>query len=250
MTGKPQRPLQSGGGRTATSAGEGGHFFFFMAVACLLIVLIGFARTFYLRLFFDVPPISFTVFLHGVVLTGWFALFVAQPWLIRMGRIGTHRMLGMVGAVLGLALVVVTLMTTVGLAQKQLAAGKTIDMVSNLAWMNFAFLLAFTVLSGSAIVLRRRPDAHKRLMLLASVSIVFPALVRFPSVLTLGDASVFSFAVIGLMFAALVVYDLSSRKRPHPVSFLGPAFIVSVIGAGKFVIGATAFGREIVRALG
>ena len=65
------------------------------AILFPLIVLIGFARTYYLRSFFDVTPLaSLLVHMHGAVMTAWVGLFIAQVWFISSKRIKTHQNLG------------------------------------------------------------------------------------------------------------------------------------------------------------
>jgi len=50
--------------------------------------------------------------------------------------------------------------------------------LSNVVWPNLASVRAFTLLGAAAILLRGRPQAHKRLMLLASIAIIGPAVAR------------------------------------------------------------------------
>src|SRR6185295_989492 len=65
------------------------------AIVFPLVVLAGFARTYYLRGLFDVPPLpSFIVHLHGLTMTAWVALFISQVWLISSKRVRVHQRLG------------------------------------------------------------------------------------------------------------------------------------------------------------
>jgi hypothetical protein len=84
------------------------RFFVGMSIVLLLIVLVGFSRTFYLRAFFDVPPIPPHVYVHGAILTAWFALFCLQTSLVAGGRSDLHQRLGVVGVGLGIAVIVAT----------------------------------------------------------------------------------------------------------------------------------------------
>ena len=58
----------------------------------------------------------------------------------------------------------------------------------------------FTTFITAALALRRKQEAHKRLMLLAWVSIMGAPAARLPGVLPLGP-----FAFYGIAFAALAV---------------------------------------------
>lgn len=84
------------------------QFYFGMALALLAAVVLGFARSFFLRpLFPDHPSPPETVFYwHGAVFTAWFVLFSVQPYLIASGRVAAHRALGRGGAVLAAVMVV------------------------------------------------------------------------------------------------------------------------------------------------
>src|SRR2546423_9801547 len=73
-----------------------------------LIVLTGFARSYYLKGLFGTPALpGLLVHLHGLVMTAWVALFVAQVWLVAARRTKTHQRLGVLGATLAALMVLV-----------------------------------------------------------------------------------------------------------------------------------------------
>ena len=55
-------------------------------------------RTFFFRAWFEAPPLSSAQAVHGVVVTGWFAVFLVQALLVRHDRVALHRRLGLLGA--------------------------------------------------------------------------------------------------------------------------------------------------------
>src|SRR5688572_12989748 len=65
-------------------------FFFWMSVVLLAFLIVGFAPSLYLRVFFDTPPIPFYLHVHGAVVTSWFVWLVLQTSLVRTGRTATH----------------------------------------------------------------------------------------------------------------------------------------------------------------
>jgi hypothetical protein len=88
-------------------------------------------------------------------------------------------------------------------------------------------MVLFAAFITTAFVLRRNKEAHKRLMLLAYVTILVAATARLPGVLLLGPPAFFGLAC--LFIVAGVVYDLLSRRRVHPVYVWGGAlFVLSV----------------------
>src|SRR5262245_9823894 len=87
--------------------------YLFLALALLAVVLGGFARTYYLRYWFDVPPITVLLHLHSIVFTAWFALFVVQTRLIAAQNYRLHMRVGVAGVVLAALVVLLGLATTV-----------------------------------------------------------------------------------------------------------------------------------------
>src|SRR4051812_32265033 len=86
----------------------------FAAVALLfpLIVLIGFARTYYLKAAFGTPALpSPLVHVHGLLMTLWVVYFIAQVWLIRTKNARVHMRVGMFGIALASAMVLVGFFT-------------------------------------------------------------------------------------------------------------------------------------------
>jgi hypothetical protein len=82
---------------------------------------------------------------------------------------------------------------------------------------------------------RRRPEIHRRLMLLASLSIVGPAVARIASWYGPIPNLVIPVFVVGF-FACMLAHDIWARKRPHLATVLGIAFMV-VVGAGMRIAG-------------
>ena len=74
------------------------RFFFVAHLALLIVVLVGFAPTFYLRALSERHPLPAILILHGAVLTCWFLFTVLQAWLMQMRRVRWHRRMGYVAA--------------------------------------------------------------------------------------------------------------------------------------------------------
>lgn len=213
-------------------------FYSSIALAMALVVFGGFAPTYYLRAFVDSPvtvsgatTLTPLAHLHGALFTGWVVLFIVQTGLVATHRVRTHRRMGIAGALLAAAMVVVGTTTAIASAARG-SAPPGADPSAFLAIPLFDMLL-FTVFVGAAVYLRRKPDVHKRLMLLAYVSILTAAVARLPGVLPYGP-----FAFFGLTYIVLVVamaYDVASRQRVHPVYLWGGALLVISVPARLFV---------------
>jgi len=254
-------------GAHSAARGRRGGFFFYMAALLLAIVVVGFAPTLFLRgAFFGVPPIPVYLFVHGLALTGWFVWLLVQTSLARTGRIAVHRRIGVIGAVYALAVLGGALMATLGsvhrvildgfdlgmdvsaFPESGLGSGITIEaFMAVVVWSNVASAVSFAGLVGTAVLLRARPDAHKRLMLIASISILGPALARISRWPVLGgeQGPFVTLALVSLLLAVLA-YDVVTRRRIYPATLLGAAFGIAMSVGGR-LIATTALGRAFVR---
>ena len=174
-------------------------------------------RTFFARPFFDVPPIPWYLFVHGFVLTSWFLLLVAQTALVVAHRTDLHRRLGVLGGFIAVALVGISLVAVLGFPAHVKAdvlssdVAFDADVVQAIVWTDLASLVIFSTFVGTALYWRRRSDMHKRLMLLASMAILGPAVARILPLLTSGPGPLAlvmqSSVLIGLPLT-LVLHDL------------------------------------------
>ena len=196
-------------------------FYLTMAVAIFATVFVGFARSFFLRPLFPrwPSPAEPVFYIHGAVFTSWYVLFVVQSWLVATDRRPQHRRLGVLGAVIAV------LMVALGSYAALIAAsrpggfiGVPVPPLSFLVIPLFDMAL-FATLVGLAIVERAVAQTHKRLMLLASISLLVAAVARWPVIHDTGIL-VF-FGVADLFLVPLVVWDLASRGRVHTVTLVG-----------------------------
>ena len=232
------------------------RFFLSMSVALLLILLIGFSPTLYLRLFFDVPAIPFYLHVHGATVTGWFVWLVLQASLVNVSRVDVHRRIGMAGAVLGAAVVPAGLMATLQVVGRLPELGLELEaaiyFITWVIWINFHMLLGFVGFLAVALLMRRRPDIHRRLMLLASISLIPPALARistwFGWVLELEIIVVTTTWLLLLLLVPMFLHDLIAEKRVHKATALGGLCFVLVV-FGPIVIARTEFAQDFVRGL-
>lgn len=212
-------------------------FFSIMAGLIAAVVFVGFAPTFYLRGFYrdDALPTVFVA--HGLVFTAWIVLFVTQTALISARRTPIHRRLGAAGAVLAALMIVMGYAAAVTAARHGFSVPGLPPPLIFFA-VPFFDLVVFAILVGTGLSLRRRPAAHKRLMLLATIATVTAAIARLPYVLPLGPL-VF-FGLTDLLVVAMLVYDWRSRGRFHPATLWGGLFLVAS-QIGRLAISGTAW---------
>jgi hypothetical protein len=228
-----------------------------MSAVIMAAVLAGFAPTFYLRAFFDVPPIPTYLYVHGAILTSWFALCVVQTFLVTLGRSDLHRRFGWFGAALAVLVVIAGAVALVGSVQRSLAQGGDIESLSYFAWLVIGGLVIFAVFVAGAVRFRRRSETHKRLMLFASINITGAALTRIFNWPVFDVGTPLAFVRIAennynaaelLMIFALVLHDLVSRKRLHATTIVGVALsVLSVVIPA--MIAQTEIGRMMILAI-
>lgn len=198
------------------------HRFFVVASSTvLLIVFVSFAHSFFLKVWFGAPALSWLVHLHGALMSAWFALFFVQTCLVARHRVDWHRRLGVFGALLAAAIVVVGPIVLARATMRELHAPDGDPFFISIFGVDLVVLLDFAILVASALALRRRSDYHKRLMLLATLSIVLPAIARLH--LGLG----MSWAVFYVCVLAPVAVDTLRHRRLHPVFGWGAPLVLA-----------------------
>lgn len=207
------------------------------AVVALLFVVAGFAPTFYLKGIFGAPELSALKLIHGVVMTTWFTLFLVQVRLVATGRTAVHRQLGVAGVVV--ALLVVALGTATGITAAKL--GSSPIGVPPLVFLVLPLgeMVAFAGLVTAALVLRKRGAHHKRLMLLATLAMLTPAMARLPFEFVRAGGPLVFFALTDLVILACIAYDTKKNRRLHPAFAAGLAFVI-VVQVGRLALSQTA----------
>ena len=204
------------------------RFFTAMAVAAAMTVFVGFAPTYYLRGMSAARPLSGLVHLHGMLSTGWMLLFLVQTGLVSARRTDIHRRVGVAGGLLAVLLLVVGYITAVEAARHGVTRPGGPPPLAFLA-VPLGTIAAFAILVGAALYSRTRPETHKRLMLLATIALLTPALARFRFIGGGGPPV----AITGtcLFVAACLMYDRASHGRVHPAFLWGGLFLVVSLAA-------------------
>jgi hypothetical protein len=154
------------------------RFFFGIAWLVLGASIAGFSKTFFLPLALGrFHPLGAT-YVHAFFLFGWVALFFVQATLVRARAIRWHRRVGAFGVLVALGVAATTIAMGIQSVQRDIAAGGGEPVVSNVVGA-FSAMLLFLLLVALAIAFRKRPDYHARLMLLATLHVLWPAWFRF-----------------------------------------------------------------------
>src|SRR5688572_775842 len=147
----------------------------------LIAVLIGF-RHFFLQGMAHpgrelTPQIRTLIVVHGISMAGWVLVFLVQSLLIATKRYRVHMMLGRIAAVLASFILVSGLWFN--LASFRLAPPEFILWALTMKQfmvLGFYTLLIFAAFVGVGVLYRRRPEIHRPMMLLATLSTMTPAI--------------------------------------------------------------------------
>ena len=217
-------------------------FFVWMAGACAFVAFAGFAPTYWLQLPAGTVVGSPLLHLHGLLFSAWTLFFLLQTIFAARGRINRHRAWGLFGISLATAMVLVGFAVANDVLATRLAAGFG-DRARAFHIASTSLITLFGGLVAVAIANVTRPEIHKRLMLLATISVMPPAIARLFFAFTVGigpglrpglapPRTVGSVMAPSLVADTLILvgilYDWRTRGRPHPVYLIGGATIVAV----------------------
>lgn len=210
------------------------RFFLKMAVAMAAVILIGFPMQYMMgRSTFHMPVM---VHVHAVVFFGWTLFYVLQNVLINRTSIALHRRLGWIGA--GWAAVVVALGIYTTTAMVRRGGSPFFFQPNYFLFMNWLTVMAFGGLTAAAIVLRRRTDWHRRLMLCGMVILTGPAWGRLlPMPLMIPWAAWGVFAAVMILPAIGMVTDRRRTGHIHSAWWWGTGTIAAI----QMLIGVVAF---------
>ena len=199
------------------------RFFAVMSVIAALTVFAGFSQTYFLKGVFGTKALSPFFHVHGVVFSCWIVLFVVQSMLVRSGRSDIHRRLGVAATVLAPLMVVIGAMAAIDAARRGFTPTNGPPPLVFLV-IPLTDLVVFATLVGVALWLRRRPEDHKRLMLMATLSILTPAIARLPGVSAGGPPAFLG--LTDLLIIGSMVYDKVAHGRLHRAFLWGGLFII------------------------
>jgi hypothetical protein len=219
------------------------HFYVWMAAACVLLAFGGFAPTYWLQLPAGTFVGSPLLHIHGALFSAWTVLLLSQTLLVANGRLDSHRAWGLAGISLATAMVVIGLAAAIQTLTIGLAAGYG-DHSRAFLILPVSAIGLFAGFFVAAIANIRRPESHKRFMLLATISLLQAVMGRIFFVLITGGGpglrpglgpppplaiGLVPSLIVELLIVAGIVHDWRTRGRPHPVWLIGAGLTTAVI---------------------
>jgi hypothetical protein len=198
------------------------YFFLAMVMLILGIVFIGFAHSYFLAGVFHAKLPSPLVHIHGALFSCWILLLIAQVTLVSVGHVRWHMRLGVFGMILAGLLVLVGFATLIAAVRRRAAPGMSTEA---LFAVDVLQLSVFAVLIVWAFMVRRDGPAHKRLIIIATVALLGPALSRWPFAFVFSNDLVF-FGILDSFLIFMIAFDLWSRRKVHLATISGSLLIL------------------------
>lgn len=198
------------------------YFYFSMSLLIAAVVVFGFSQTINQNLLHASPIPPFILTIHAIVFPGWVLFFILQSALIRSRNVKLHRALGWFGVALAVAIVVVGFLTARGMDRFLLTQPGAPFPMKSFMIIQLTDLALFAVPFALAIYWRKRPEYHRRLVLIASCSLTNAAFSRFPHM-----PLVWSPAGVTFLIALGAARDFLVNRRVHKVYLYAlPVYIV------------------------
>ena len=204
-------------------------FFSAMAAVALIVVLVGFARTYFLAGMLRAPLPNLLVHIHAVAFTLWIVLFITQISLVAAHRVSVHRRVGLLGFALAILMVLLATVTASDRLARHVAQPETdsVEEVRAFFAVPLADMLMFFTFTYLGYRNRFQPAVHKRLMWFATLSLLDAGFDRWrvfdPYPLPL--VNVISFAPLLLL---LIGYDWWSTGKVQRVTIGSAIFLVFI----------------------
>ncbi len=212
--------------RNVQVTGRGGlvdkYFYFAMSLLVAAIVVWGFSHTVDQNLFHAAPPRPLLLWFHGSAFSGWVLFFIFQSALVRTHNVKWHRFFGWFGAALGTVMVALGVTTAIVMTRFDT---QTLHEPGGDAFLIVPFydVAAFATLFTLAVLWRKKPELHRRLIFVATCGLLAAAFGRFPY---LSDHNLFYVGVDAVILLG-VVRDLLVNRRVHRVYLIAvPALIL------------------------
>jgi len=188
------------------------YFYLSMSWVMTAVVVWGFSHTVVQNLFRAQPTRPWLLWTHGVAFSTWMVFFIAQSTLVRVRRVSIHRALGWFGAALATLMVVLGFTVAVYMTRWDMTVLHQTGIASFLS-IPFLDMAAFGTCVALAIVWRKKPDFHRRLLFIATCELLDAGIGRFDFWF---NHSIFYIGV-DLFIVAGMIRDLVVDGRIHKV---------------------------------
>jgi hypothetical protein len=175
------------------------------------------------------------IHLHAVVFSGWMVLLLVQVTLVHRGRTALHRKVGRLGIAYGALVLVMGVVASLVAPVLHVSSGEwTRDRAAAFLIVPLGDMVLFAALFGGAIAYRRKPEIHKRLILLATVALLFASAARLSGRIPMLNGRGMQLLLWLWPLAIAMGYDLWSRRRIHATYLIG--LVILLVGFTRVLV--------------
>jgi hypothetical protein len=188
-------------------------FYFCSAWLIAGAVVYGFSHTISENLLRAATPRPRILWIHAGVFCAWVGVFLVQTSLVRARRVRWHRRLGIAGLVLGAMMPPIGVATALVMARFDIAQDLR-DRAYMAAHLSIPLndMIFFASVLVAAAWWRKRPDVHRRLILVASCLLTAAAFARFPFITV---TALRWYAGVDALLLLAIAHDLILHRRVH-----------------------------------
>ncbi len=201
------------------------YFYFAMSLLIAAIVVSGFRLTVNDNLFHPPVPRPLILWFHAAAFTGWVAFFIFQSALVRTHNVKWHRFFGWFGVALGTVMVPLGITTAIIMGRFDNNV-KHEPGADAFLIVPFFDMLAFGLFFVLAVLWRKKPELHRRLMFIATCGLLDAAFGRYDYIFNNG---LFFPCLDGVILLG-VLRDLYVNRRVHKV-YLTALPVLSIVQA-------------------
>ena len=207
------------------------YFYVGLGVLSLFFVLLGFSYTYFIPMYAGkfAAPIVFHI--HGAMYFAWILLVIAQPLLVRLHHLGTHRKVGYAGFALACGMFIIGIVMAFVSGGRTVAAGHA-EQARSFLIVPLTDMILFGTFIAFSLINLKRPEAHKRLMMMATLAILPAAFGRIFGINGIDPTTVIGFMIAILLQESLLIlgilHDLAVKRRVHPVYLWGGIAVVTI----------------------
>jgi hypothetical protein len=212
------------------------YFYFAMSLLMTVVVVYGFSRTMGSRIIHPATTPPTILYIHAFVFYGWLAFFIFQSALVRTHNVKLHRTTGWFGVALGVIIPLVGISTTITMNRIRFFVRHEADAPGFMLIPLFD-MVCFTATFALAIYWRKKPEYHRRLILIASCALTAAGWGRFPGALFQSN---YFYVGVDLLIFLGALRDWIVSRRVHvvyrcalPAFVAGQAFVIYTIATNQ-----------------
>jgi hypothetical protein len=200
---------------------KGEPFFYYFSGVLLITVVLAFSMNILLKNY-HLNSSMILIIIHGISMLLWYFILFWQSRQVRVSNIKAHKQLGLMTIFLAITIVVSGIMIAISNYKGEREALTLFG--------NFSGMFVFGVLYVFALRFRHKSDIHKRLMIVASIAMLSPALVRILRIFDINDFVTLPFWL--LYIAVLPIYDYRKLKKVQKATLLATGFLLMILFGG------------------